>query len=337
MAHAPQAQAAAERGRRRRERVDGILLLDKPLGLSSNHALLAARRLLNAEKAGHGGTLDPMATGLLPLLFGEATKFAHDLLSADKTYVATLRLGVATDSGDAEGQVTATRPVGCDAAQVAAVVAQFAGDQLQVPPMHSALKRDGRPLYELARAGVVVEREPRPVTIHAIEVIALALPDVTIRVRCSKGTYVRTLAADIGERLGCGAHLVALRREAAGALRLDDAVTLPALEADDIAARRARLQPLDALLGGLQRVELPQAEARRFAQGQRLRIAARADAGEAPAAVYGNGRLLGVARLQDGLLVPVRLIAAPAAGPQEPINQRDGGIGPTATKDSVLP
>ncbi|MBN9425032.1 MAG: tRNA pseudouridine(55) synthase TruB [Burkholderiales bacterium] len=328
--------------RQPRDRIDGVLLLDKPHGLSSNDALMRARRLLNAAKAGHGGTLDPMATGLLPLMFGEATKFADDSLAADKTYLAELTLGVATDTADAEGRPIAQREVRCDEAQFRAAAAAFVGEIEQTPPMHSALKRDGKPLYEYARAGIEVERAARRVTIHAIEVLSFAAPVAVIRVSCSKGTYIRTLAADIGERLGCGAHLSGLRRERVGALAVADAITLPALEALAPAERAARLAPVDALLAGLPQVRLDAALAARFLHGQRLH--ASVEAGEAsaepalaatPAAqgpvgprtgnaaprvrVYHAERLLGVAqRRADGLLIPLRLIATGAA--DEPRN-----------------
>lgn len=309
-----------------RDRIDGVLLLDKPMGLSSNDALVRARRLLNAEKAGHGGTLDPLATGLLPILFGEATKFAHGLLDADKTYLAELVLGEITAGGDGEGEVIERRPVRCDEAAVRAACAHFVGPIDQVPPMHSALKRDGRPLYELAREGVVVEREPRRVTIHAIEVLAIALPRVSIRVHCSKGTYIRSLAMDIGDRLGCGAHLGGLRREAVGsltldgALRVDGAPTPASLEALALPERRAFLLPVDRLLGRMTRVDLPPAEAGRFANGARIRIAPRTAADDAviassPARVYSGTRLLGVATLIDGLLAPQRLVAPDSSHP----------------------
>ncbi len=296
-----------------REPIDGILLLDKPKGLSSNDALVRARRLLNARKAGHGGTLDPLATGLLPLLFGEATKFAHDSLDADKTYLAELALGVVTDTGDAEGRVLARREVGCDEAQLRAAAAAFVGEIEQVPPMHSALKREGRPLYEYARAGVTLERAPRRVVIHEIETLAFVGSRATIRVRCGKGTYIRTLAADIGERLGCGAHLAGLRRERVGALSVADAITLEALEALEPAARRARLAPADALLADLPRVDLDAPAEARFLHGQKLRVAAATGSRDlARVRVYGAQRLLGVAALRDGVLVPQRLVAAGA-------------------------
>jgi tRNA pseudouridine55 synthase len=233
------------------KQVDGVLLLDKAQGMTSNDALQKARRLFSAAKGGHTGTLDPMATGLLPLCFGEATKFSADLLDADKTYEAVIKLGVATDSGDAEGQVIATSPVDVSETQLMGVLPRFSGDILQVPPMHSALKRDGRPLYELARQGIEVERDPRPVRIHRIDCLAFAGDTVTLRVACSKGTYIRVLAADIGQALGCGAHLIALRRTAVGNLLLAGAFSLADLELLDEAERLTRLSPVDALLSSL--------------------------------------------------------------------------------------
>jgi tRNA pseudouridine55 synthase len=308
---------------RRRQRIDAVLLLDKPLGPSSNDALQRARRAFDAEKAGHGGTLDPRASGLLPVAFGEATKFLHDLLDADKTYEATMRLGVTTDSGDAEGAVIAERPVGCDDAAIAAACAAFVGEIAQVPPMHSALKRDGRPLYEYARAGVVLEREARAVTVRELALLGVdradpARPLVSFRANVSKGTYIRTLAHDIGERLGCGAHLVALRRTRVGALSLDDAVGLDALEAAAPEARAARLRPLDTLVEGLPRIGLAEALAERFLHGQRLVLddesrapLARAPAG--PVRVYAGERLLGIAAFAPpGLLAPQRVLGTRA-------------------------
>ncbi len=305
----------------KRDPVDGILLLDKPVGLSSNDALVRARRLLEARKAGHGGTLDPLAGGLLPLLFGEATKFALDSLDADKTYVAELRLGVATETGDAEGAVLAECDPVRDATSFACAVAAFVGAIDQVPPMHSALKREGRPLYELARAGIVVERAPRRVTIHSIDVLRFAPPHAELRIRCSKGTYIRSLAIDLGERLGCGAHLSALRRERVGALDVADAVTLEALEALALPERRARLLPADALLLGLPRVDLDLPSGARFRHGQKLRLETPCvDASSRRVRVYGAGNeLLGVALQQGSELQPQRLVATqmpapPAAG-----------------------
>ncbi|WP_414734395.1 tRNA pseudouridine(55) synthase TruB [Burkholderia savannae] len=296
-----------------RRALDGVLLLDKPVGLSSNDALMRAKRLYLAKKAGHTGTLDPLASGLLPLCFGEATKFSQDLLDADKTYEATMRLGVRTTTGDAEGDVLDTRDVTCDEAAVVAALARFVGDIVQVPPMYSALKRDGRPLYEYARAGQTVEREGRAVTIRSLECLSCALPDVTFRVTCSKGTYVRTLAEDIGEALGCGAHLTMLRRTGVGSLSLEHAVTLDALDAATQDERDARLAPVDALLSTFPLVKLDAALAKRFLHGQRLKLAelaAQPDADEgARVRVYdGDGRLLGVARAAEGVLAPERLV-----------------------------
>lgn len=329
--------------RAHRDRIDGVLLIDKPVGLSSNDALIRARRLLNARKAGHGGTLDPMASGLLPLAFGEATKFAGDALAADKTYVAQLTLGIVTEGGDSEGEVLARRPVGVDESAVRAVVREFVGEIEQVPPMHSAIKRDGRPLYEYARAGISVERASRSVTVHAIEVISVTRVEgvahgeagslrAELRVACSKGTYVRTLAADIGERLGCGAYLSALRRERVGSLRVEDAVSLERLEAMSPEQRSARLAPVDFLLAGLQKAELDDVHARRFLHGQRLRIAPagarkRDGAREQRVRVYCRGALLGVATLEDGLLVPARLVGGAEVAPAHIESPREGGLG----------
>ncbi|NIF80313.1 tRNA pseudouridine(55) synthase TruB [Paraburkholderia sp. Cy-641] len=304
---------APQRPRVPRRALDGVLLLDKPIGLSSNDALIRAKRLYLAKKAGHTGTLDPLATGLLPLCFGEATKFSQDLLEADKTYEATMRLGIRTTTGDAEGEALDTRAVTCDEAAVRVALARFIGDIVQVPPMYSALKRDGKPLYEYARAGQTVAREGRQVTIHALELIACALPDVTFRVTCSKGTYVRTLAEDIGEALGCGAHLVALRRTGVGALTLEHAVTLDALSDATQAERDGWLQPVDALLSTFPEVHLNEDDTRRFLHGQRLKLSSLtigADAANAPRVrVYAaQGRLLGVAKQGEGVLAPERLV-----------------------------
>lgn len=325
----PDLKPNAERKRRPRLPLSGVLLLDKPLGLSSNDALMRAKRLLNAQKAGHTGTLDPLATGLLPLCFGEATKFAQDLLDADKTYLASVRLGRRTTTGDAEGEVVSERQVNVGSADVEAILRRFTGVIDQVPPMYSALKRDGKPLYEYARAGQVLEREPRRVTIHQLELTDSQLPQaptLILRVHCSKGTYVRTLAEDIGEALGCGAHLTGLRRIGVGVLTLDGAVTLEDLEALEEGQRAARLAPLDALLQQLPSLTLSDDLARRFCHGQRLRLddttapscSPSVVSAEALVRVYGSldpartPALLGVAiRSSDGLLVPRRLIAQP--------------------------
>ncbi|WP_066733633.1 tRNA pseudouridine(55) synthase TruB [Cupriavidus sp. D384] len=298
-----------------RRDVHGVLLLDKPLGLSSNDALVRAKRLLRANKAGHTGTLDPLATGLLPLCFGEATKFSQDLLDADKTYEAAVRLGATTTTGDAEGDIVSERPVTCDRAALDAAIVRFTGEIEQVPPMYSALKKDGKPLYEYARAGQTVERAARQVTIHAITLLDVDLENsrFTMRVTCSKGTYIRTLAEDIGEALGCGAHLTGLRRTGVGDLTLEGAVTLEQIDAHPDDVRPTLLAPVDALLQRCAPVQLDAASAGRFVQGQRI---ARRDLPEGLVAeegaltrVYGDdGRLLGVARMRDGALRPERLV-----------------------------
>jgi len=301
--------------RRKGDAVDGVLLLDKPGGITSNHALQAARRLLNAAKAGHTGTLDPMATGLLPLVFGEATKFSADLLDADKAYEATLALGVRTTTGDAEGEIVETRPVAVGREQLEAVLARFTGTIEQTPPMHSALKRDGRPLYEYARRGIEVERAARSVRIDRIDLLGFDGTRAQIAVACSKGTYVRTLAEDIGNALGCGAHLAALRRTRVGRMTLDRAVTLAALEAMPPAVRREWLLPVDALLDDVPRVDLGDRQAALFARGGQLDLGALPE-GPGRRRVYGPGaRLLGLAELDEhGVLNPRRLIAAQSPG-----------------------
>ncbi|PLT20490.1 MULTISPECIES: tRNA pseudouridine(55) synthase TruB [Ralstonia] len=299
-----------------RRDVHGVLLLDKPIGWSSNDALVRAKRLLWAKKAGHTGTLDPLATGLLPLCFGEATKFSQDLLEADKTYEAIVRLGIRTSTADAEGEVLSERPVSVTPEQLQAAVAGFVGEIDQVPPMHSALKKDGKPLYEYARAGQTVDRAARRVTIHAIDVLATDLeaaePTVTLRVSCSKGTYIRTLGEDIGEALGCGAHLVALRRTRVGELTLDGAVRLEALDAATEDARIALLAPVDALLQTLPRLELDAEQSRRFLHGQRLPLHLTLPNAD-HVRVYGVrdgavASLLGVAVWRGGVLRPERLV-----------------------------
>lgn len=288
------------------KQVDGVLLLDKPVGLSSNDALQKARRLFSAAKGGHTGTLDPLASGLLPLCFGEATKFSADLLDADKTYEAELKLGVTTDSGDAEGQVLATAAVAVSGEQLATVLARFLGPIQQIPPMHSALKRDGRPLYELARKGIEVEREPRSIVIHALELLEFSGDCVRIRVTCSKGTYIRVLAADIGVLLGCGAHLTALRRTRVGDLEMQNAVTLVELEGMDESLRPQRLQAVDALLASLPRVDLEADQAQRFTHGNPVPLP---DGLVDKVRVYAADRLIGVGEPgKGGLLWPKRLV-----------------------------
>lgn len=301
--------------KKKRVPVHGVLLLDKSAGHSSNDALIKAKRLLNAEKAGHTGTLDPFATGLLPLCFGEATKFAQDLLDADKTYDAVVHLGIRTTTGDTEGEVVETSEVSAALDQVEAVLARFCGEIDQIPPMYSALKRDGKPLYEYARAGVTLERDARRVTIHTLELLGFQSPYLTIRVKCSKGTYIRVLGEDIGAALGCGAHLQQLRRIGVGSLMLDRAVTLDGFAGMTEADRERALAPVDALLSSFPAVSLPDALASRFLQGQRLALGKENFVVEeftGRVRVYreSDGQLLGTAQMKEfSVLAPERLVA----------------------------
>jgi len=285
--------------------MDGALLVDKPLGVTSNFALQKVKRLLAAKKAGHAGTLDPLASGLLIALFGEATKFAGLLLDSDKEYLATLKLGETTATGDAEGALLKSSPVEVSAAELREVLKRFHGEIEQVPPMHSALKRDGVPLYKLARRGESVERKPRRVRILELEMLDFQKPLLEIRVRCSKGTYVRTLAEDIGAALGCGAHLAGLRRTASGQFRVDDAIAVDVLEGMAPAERRARLLGLDALLAELPRIDLDAGLAAKLRNGQSLALQT---SPEGISAVYGpGGALIGIGRAEEGILRPLRL------------------------------
>ena len=307
---------SAPRTRVQRRPVHGVLLLDKPLGFSSNQALQKVKWLLRAEKAGHTGTLDPLATGVLPLCFGAATKFSQLHLDADKTYETTVRLGVKTTTGDAEGDVIDTRPVQCSVGEVVEVLDRFMGPITQVPPMHSALKKDGKPLYEYAREGETVEREPRHVTIHDLELLDLQLqgdaPHLRLRVTCSKGTYIRSLGEDIAEALGCGGHLSMLRRVQTGPFDASQCITVEALEALDETGRLERLLPIEALLPGHARVTLGHEDAGRFLSGMRRR-------GDWPdqsqVAVFGpapDGQasvLLGSGHTCAGELIPGRLLS----------------------------
>jgi len=297
-----------------RDLVNGVLLLDKPVGFSSNDALIKAKRVLNAKKAGHTGTLDPFATGLLPLCFGEATKFSQDLLEADKTYLATVHLGITTTTGDTEGDTVETKPVDVTPEQIEAALARYRGPILQVPPMYSALKRDGKALYEYAREGIVLEREARPVTIHALSLVAYQAPFLKIAVTCSKGTYVRVLGEDIGAALGCGAHLNALRRTQVGALTIDGMITLDELLAHP--APLSLLQPVDALLSSFPALNLTPELARRFLQGQRLALGKEeivVPETQGRVRVYRDDGLLGTGLLGEyAILAPERLISTAA-------------------------
>jgi tRNA pseudouridine55 synthase len=299
-----------------RDLVNGVLLLDKPVGFSSNDALIKAKRVLNAKKAGHTGTLDPFATGLLPLCFGEATKFSQDLLESDKTYLATVHLGIMTTTGDTEGEAVETKPVDVTLDQIEAALARYRGPILQTPPMYSALKRDGKALYEYAREGIVLEREARPVTIHALTLVAYDAPFLKIAVTCSKGTYVRVLGEDIGSALGCGAHLNALRRTEVGPLTIEGMITL-----DDLLAHPdplSLLQPVDALLSSFPALELTPELARRFLQGQRL-VLGKEDIvvpeQQGRVRIYHDGSLLGTGILGEyAILAPERLISTAPQG-----------------------
>mgnify|MGYP000181515575 CR=1 FL=1 len=300
------------RVRVQRRPVHGVLLLDKPIGLSSNDALQKAKWLLRAEKAGHTGTLDPLATGVLPLCFGAATKFSQLHLDADKTYETTVRLGVKTSTADAEGEIIEQRPVTCTVGQVVEVLDRFMGPITQVPPMYSALKKDGKALYEYARAGETVEREPRHVVIHDLELLEMQLegdaPFLRLRVTCSKGTYIRTLGEDIAEALGCGGHLSALRRVATGPFAETDCVTLDDLTAMDEPQREARLMPVQCLLADHTAVTLDAENAGRFLSGVRRRGAW---ADQDRVSVFGENphALLGSAHVKAGELIPGRLLS----------------------------
>jgi tRNA pseudouridine55 synthase len=295
-----------------RRPVDGVLLLDKPVGVSSNTALQHARRLFRAEKAGHTGTLDPLASGLLPLCFGEATKFAQYLLDARKRYIATVRFGVTTATGDAEGEVLATRPVAVHPDALARALARFTGRIAQTPPAYSALKFEGRPHYEYARAGQDVPRTPRDVEIFALRLVSWNAPDAVVDVECSKGTYVRVLAEDIGEALGCGAHLAALRRTATGGFALAEAATFEELEALPETGRDALLRPVASLLADLPQARLDGAGAARFRQGQPVPAPG---AATGTCAVFAGPELLGVADVSGGVASPRRVVVAhPPAG-----------------------
>ncbi|WP_431112187.1 tRNA pseudouridine(55) synthase TruB [Variovorax paradoxus] len=297
----------APRTRVQRRPVHGVLLLDKPLGLSSNQALQKAKWLLRAEKAGHTGTLDPLATGVLPLCFGAATKFSQLHLDADKTYVATARLGVKTATADAEGEVIAERAVNVTPEDLARVEAQFTGPIRQVPPMHSALKKDGKALYEYAREGIEIERAPRDVVVHQLNLTRMDETALRIVATVSKGTYIRTLGEDIGEALGCGAHLTSLRRTATGGFGEAQCVTLEALEAMGEEERLAQLLPAESLVDGHSRVTLGNEDAARFLSGLRRR-GNWADAGEV--AVFGiePPAFLGTAHITANELIPGRLL-----------------------------
>ncbi len=288
--------------------VNGVFLLDKPRGLSSNTALQIVKRLFQAEKAGHTGTLDPLADGLLPICLGEASKFSAYQLEADKGYRADVLLGATTTTGDAEGEVLQRAQVAVDAAQVAAAVTHFLGEIQQIPPMYSALKVQGKPLYAYARAGLEMERKPRTVHIRAIRVLAFEAPRLVIEVQCSAGTYIRTLAEDIGALLGCGAHLTALTRLSSGGFMLPDAQGLPALEALTVPQRDHCLLPVDALVAHLPRQDINKSTARALLFGQKPVVPELA-AQPGTWRFYSDQRFLGLAVSGDGgMIAPLRLM-----------------------------
>lgn len=289
-----------------RRRVDGVLLLDKPLGLSSNVALQRAKRLYAAEKAGHTGTLDPLATGLLPLCFGEATKFAQALLDSPKEYVATIRFGIATTTGDAEGAPLRKCDAPSSRDEFAGVLASFVGTIVQTPPAYAALKYQGRKYYEYARKGVDIPRSPRQVDIAAIEIVEWTPPLAVLRVACGKGTYIRVLAEDLAGAVGSCAHLAALRRTAAGPFALAGAVTLEALEAMEITTRDALLLPADAPLAGIARLDVDVPTARAIVEGRVEDAPPGTTSGKYRC--YGpQGRFLGLVESVGGALVALRL------------------------------
>ena len=299
-----------------RRAVDGVLLLDKPTGITSQMAVLKAKRLFSAAKAGHTGTLDPLASGLLPVCFGEATKFSHLLIDADKEYVAGIKLGVTTATGDMEGAVTSNVSVAVERETIEKVLLNFLGESLQIPPMYSALKHAGKPLYRYARAGIEVERAARPVRIHRIALEACAGDEFTLSLRCSKGTYVRVLAEDIGRALGCGACLKSLRRTAVGDVRVESASTLAGLEALPQEKRDLALRPVDTLVAGLPRVDLDASQARKIRTGLAVESSASLPLGLVR--VYGPAEdYLGVAEAATGgRLTPRRLMATSGTAPR---------------------
>ena len=300
---------------------DGLLLADKGPGVTSFQVVAHLRRILRVPKVGHGGTLDPMATGLLPILLGDATKLTAYLQGQDKEYLATVRLGVATDTLDATGAVTEERPVPpLEADDVRVVLERFVGEIAQVPPMYSALHAGGRRLHELARAGIAVERAPRRVRVHAFELIECAPPRLRVRVECGSGTYVRSLAADVGAALGCGGHVEALTRTRVGILRLEDAVSWRDIQQGDAATLAAGVLPADRAVAHLRAVRLSPEAGRRIAHGQLVSLselgAADAPTMPTPCRLYAGTTFLGVGELSPGGLRPLRLVHADRSRPR---------------------
>ncbi len=305
-----------------RRNLCGVLLLDKAFGLSSNTALIKTKYLFDAAKAGHTGTLDPFATGLLPICFGEATKFAGYMLNATKAYDASVRLGYVSNTGDADGEVIAQQPFRGDANDIEQALQKFRGEISQIPPMYSALKHKGRPLYEMARQGIEIERQPRQLTIYALTLLSRSDDELHIRVVCSKGTYIRVLAQDIGATLGCGAYVSALRRTGTGGYQLGDAHTFAALESMSTEARDALLLPADSLVQDLPAVVLPEDEAFRLGQGKRVQDPAaweQINKNSTKTKIYGeSGHFYGLAIADEvGNIVAERMMGLAAeAGPE---------------------
>lgn len=305
-------QAGRQRKVRGRQ-IDGILLLDKPLGITSNHALQRVKAICAVAKAGHTGSLDPLATGVLPLCFGEATKFSHYLLNADKRYQVTIKLGARTATGDADGEVVETfAPLQLERGTLLSMLQRFTGSIEQIPSMYSAIKHQGKPLYELARAGIEVERQPRAVTIHSLDLLELREDEIELEVHCSKGTYIRTLAEDLGKALGSGAHVIQLRRIQAGPYLLSDTITLDAIEAlrdqGGYPALDALLLPASSSVSDFPQVKLNETTAYYFKQGQPV-MAPHLPADGWVRIVDGEDRFIGVGEiLDDGRVAPRRLV-----------------------------
>jgi len=301
--------------KRVKRNINGVLLLDKPLGFSSNQALQKVKWLFQAAKAGHTGTLDPLATGLLPICLGEATKFAQYVTDADKTYIATVKFGETTTTGDAEGEILAQHPVNFDLENLAAVCDAFVGEISQVPPMYSALKFEGKALYEYAREGVDIERQARLVTITSIQIDSFAKEIAVLTVSCSKGTYIRTLAEDIGHQLGCGAHLIGLRRTETAGYIIEDAITLEALELlvkeTPVEKLAELILPMDSAIAYLPKLVLNADAAHYLMQGQAVWQSGLVPEGELR--LYDDkNQFLGLGVLQeDGKIAPKRLMRDP--------------------------
>ena len=298
------------RPRKRGRDIDGVFLLDKPQGMSSNDIMQKVKRLFQANKAGHTGALDPLATGMLPICLGEATKFSQFLLDADKRYVVTAKLGERTDTSDAEGQVVETRPVNVETSQILTALEQFRGDILQVPTMFSALKHDGKPLYEYARAGITVERKARPITIFELNFIEYQAPFLTLEVHCSKGTYIRTLVDDLGEVLGCGAHVTVLRRTAVADYPTEKMMTWDALQAlAEQGDLDQHLLPIDTAVSKLPALKLNAEQSKGIGFGQRVKFANEAKLRGQVRLFSDKNIFLGVALIDDNNVIrPQRLI-----------------------------